>query len=92
LIEIAKQETKEAMLNLFNRTKQDIIISGEAGILSLRPAEKPQGLAAEVARDQDTSENVFLPNGDLEAIEQDRKTQLLNELKKLVKIIDELII
>ncbi|MBI4763230.1 MAG: ParB/RepB/Spo0J family partition protein [Deltaproteobacteria bacterium] len=92
LIEIAKQETTEAMLNLFNRTKQDIIISGEAGILSLRPAEKPQGLAAEKARDQDTSENIFLPNGDLEAIEQDRKTQLLNELKKLVKIIDELII
>jgi ParB family chromosome partitioning protein len=92
LIEIAKQETPEAMLSLFNRTKQDILISGEVGILSIKQAEIPKGKPVGAAMDKDSSENVFLPQGDLETIEQDRKRQLLDELKKLIKIIDELII
>jgi ParB family transcriptional regulator, chromosome partitioning protein len=91
LIEIAKQETPEAMLNLFNRTKQDILLSGEVGILSIKQAEISKAGPAET-RTEDPSVNVFLPNGDLEAIEQGKKTELLNELKNLITIIDELII
>jgi ParB family chromosome partitioning protein len=92
LVEIAKQETPEAMLNLFNRTKQEILISGEVGILSINQAEIPKGKPVEVGLDQNYSENAFLSQGDLETVEQGRKMQLLNELKKLIKIIDELII
>lgn len=89
LIEIAKQETAEAMLSLFNRTKRDILISGEGGILSISPAEIPKDKPVE---QQDPSGKVIEPHGDLETVEQGRKMQLLNELEKLIKIIDELII
>ena len=92
LIEIAKQETPEAMLNLFNRTKQDILLSGEVGIQSIKQAEISKAGPAETTTDKDASVNVFLPNGDLETIEQGKKTELLNELKNLIAIIDELII
>jgi ParB family transcriptional regulator, chromosome partitioning protein len=90
LIEIAKQETPEAMLDLFNRTKQDILLSGKVGIASIKEAEISKAGPAETAT-EDPSVKVFLPKGDLETIEQGRKTELLKELKNLIAIIDELI-
>ncbi len=90
LIEIAKQETAEAMLALFYRVGQDPLLSPECNSLSRQHAETGKDRPVEAAVNQGPSENILLPHRDLETSEQARKTQLLNELRNLVIIIDEL--
>lgn len=91
LIEIAKQETPQEMQYLFSRAGKTPLFRREFSTLSLPQAEKGKDQPAETAMDQGPPENVLLPPGDLETIEQGRKTQLLNELNHLIKIIDDLI-
>jgi len=92
LVEIAAQDTPEAMMSLFNRAKKGNLKSDEGIHIAGKQAEITKPMPAEIAMDRDVSLNAFLPKDDFEIIGQRRKTQLLIELKNLVKIIDELII
>ena len=92
LVEIAAQDTPEAMMSLFNRAKQGNLKSDEGINIAGKQAEIAKRMPAEIAMDRDVSLNAFLPKDDIETIEQRKKTQLLTELQNLIKIIDELII
>ena len=92
LVEIAAQDTPEAMMSLFNRAKKGNLKSDEGIHIAGKQAEITKPMPAEIAMYRDVSLNAFLPKDDFEIFEQRRKTQLLIELKNLVRIIDELII
>lgn len=92
LVEIAKQDTPQAMTSLFNRTKLGNAGGDEVGDTARKHAEISKHTPAEMAMDRDVSLDPFLPNVAIETIEQRRKTQLVAELQNLIRIIDELMI
>lgn len=90
LMEIAKQETPEAMLGLFSRAKQGFFLRAEEGFPALKTMEITGEKPGETMMDQVPSAIGALPEGDRETLEAGRK--LLSELKNLIKIIDDLIV
>lgn len=92
LVEIAEQDTPEAMMSLFNRAKKGNLKSDEGINIAGKQAEITKRMPAETAVGRDVSLNAFLPQDDSETIGQRKKTQLLTELQKLLGIIDELMI
>jgi ParB family chromosome partitioning protein len=92
LVEIAGQDTPEAMMCLYNRAKQGALKRDEGIHAAGKQAETTRRVPAETAMDGNASFNAFLPGDDIETTEQHKKARLLIELQNLVKIIDELII
>jgi ParB family chromosome partitioning protein len=91
LIEIAKEETPEAMERLFYQAEQGILLRGEEETLFRKQTIILESKPAERTTEQEPSVPGLSTHGDLETFEEDRKRQLLNELKNLIKIIDDLI-
>ncbi|MEI7635984.1 MAG: ParB/RepB/Spo0J family partition protein [Syntrophus sp. (in: bacteria)] len=89
LLEIAKQDTQEAMINFFNQVKRDtskegievrMIVGEQAIITDKTPAEIVLGRVAPL--------NTVLPEDDFVPAEQSKNTRLIMELQNLIKIID----
>ena len=58
LVEIAEQSTPDAMMNLFNRSKQGKTISGGEINIAVKQAEMTKRMPAEIAMDRDISLNL----------------------------------
>jgi ParB family chromosome partitioning protein len=89
LVEIAKQNTQEAMINLFNQVKQASLKGNEVRIIAREKADITDQTPAESVMGRGISLNTILPRDDFEPIEQSKKTQLVLELQNLIRIIDE---
>jgi ParB family chromosome partitioning protein len=89
LVEIAKQDTQEAMISLFNQVKQDPLKGDEARIIVREQADMTDQTPAERVMDRGVSLNTVLPKDDFEPVEKSKKTQLVMELQNLIKILDE---
>ena len=87
----AKQRP-EAMISLFTQAKQDNVNGDGVRDIGRKQTEIARHMSAEIGMDRDVSLDAFLPKGDIEIIEQRRKTRLVTELQNLIKIIDELMI
>ena len=85
LVEIAKQETPEAMLALFNQVKEGKLKSEAVRDIARKRIgiEKPQRTPAAIALDRVQSLNNYLDKIDFQTVEQTEKAQLLIELQNL---------
>lgn len=93
LVEIAKQETPEAMIALFNQAKEGKLKSEAVRDIARKRTsiEKTQRTPAAIALDRVQALNNYLDKINLAEAEQSQKTQLLIELQNLKNKIDELI-
>jgi len=89
LVEIAKQDTQEAMISLFNRVKRYPLKGDEVRIIAREQANISDQTPAERVMDRGGSLNTVLPKDEFQPIEQSKKTGLVTELQNLIKIIDE---
>jgi ParB family chromosome partitioning protein len=91
LIEIAKQENKKAMLDLFKRVKDGGLKSEEVRNISRKRPPRPQRTPAALALDKALALTNHLSKLDLQTIEQGEKTQLIMQLDNLKKAIEKLL-
>ena len=93
LVEIAKQETPEAMINLFNQTKEGKLKSEQVRDIARKRShvEKTPRPVAAIALDRVQTLNTYLGKVDFATIEQNQKAQLIMELQSLKLKIEELI-
>ena len=91
LIEIAKQDTPEAMIDLFNQVKAGNLKSDDVRTIVRKRAEKTKRTPAEIALERILSLNTFLNKVDFTTIEKGQKKQLLTELQNLKDKIEEMI-
>ncbi len=93
LVEIAKQETPEAMINLFNQVKEGKLKSDAVRNIARKKTEKaPHRNPAEIARERAQALNSFLDKVDYEGIGPEEKEPLLNELQSLKDKIENLFV
>lgn len=92
LVEIAKQETPEAMIELFNQVKEGKLKSEAVRDIARKRSgvEKIQRTPASIALDRVQALNNYLDKIDLKIVEQGQKEQLFLELQNLKNKIDEL--
>ncbi len=90
LVEIASQETPEAMIRIFNQPERDNLESDVFLNAAGKEATTKKFPLVETPGDGDVALHAFSPAGDVEMIEQDRKTLLVGELQDLIRIINEL--
>ena len=91
LVEIAKQETPEAMINLFNQVKEGKLKSDAVRDIARKKIEKaPHRTPAEIARERAQALNSFLDKVDYERIGPEEKESLINELQNLKDKIENL--
>jgi ParB family chromosome partitioning protein len=93
LVEIAKQETPEAMLNLFNQTKEGKLKSEQVRDIARKRSsiEKTPRTVAAIALDRTQTLNTYLSKVDFASFEQGQKAQLIMELQSLKLKIEDLI-
>jgi len=89
LVEIAKRDTQEAMISLFNQVKQYPLKGDEVRIIAGEKADITDQAPAERVIDTGGALSSVLPEDDFEPIEQSKKTQFVMELQNLIKIIDK---
>jgi len=93
LVEIAKQETQEAMINLFNQTKEGKLKSEQVRDIARKRSriEKTPRTVAAIALNRTQTLNTYLSKVDFATVEQGQKAQLIMELQSLKLKIEELI-
>ena len=93
LVEIAKQETPEAMINLFNQTKEGKLKSEQVRDIARKrqTEEKTPRTVAAIALDRTQTLNTYLSKVDFASVEQGQKAQLIMELQSLKLKIEDLI-
>lgn len=89
LIEIAKQDTEEAMTSLFNQVKQYPSKGDAVRLIFRESADITNQMPAEMVMDRRGSLKPVLPKDDSGPIGQSKKNQLVTELHNLMKILDE---
>ena len=90
LVEIAMQDTPEAMISFFNQIKEGNIKGDEVGNPGSKRSEIQEQSPTETPIDRDVYSNAFSPPAEMETTEQRRKNELIAELQNLIRIIDEL--
>ena len=93
LVEIAKQETPEAMITLFNQAKDGKLKSEEVRSITRKRTEKDktQRTPAVIAIEKVSSLNQYLEKIDFGVVEKEQLTQLFMELQSLKKKIEDLL-
>jgi len=89
LAEIAKQDTQEAMISLFNRVKRYPLKGDEVRITVREQADITDQTPAERVMDRGDSLDTVLPGYDFQPVKLSKKTELVLELQNLTRIIDE---
>jgi len=89
LVEIAKQDTQEAMISLFNRVKRYPLKGDEVRIIAREQADITDQTPAERVMDRGDSLDTVLPGYDFQPVKLSKKTELVLELQNLTRIIDE---
>jgi ParB family chromosome partitioning protein len=92
LVEIAKQDTPEAMISLFNQAKPGNVKTDEVRVVAGKQSEIAKHTSAGIAMHRDVSLDALPFKAAIETVEQHRKTQLVTELQNLIRIIDEMMI
>ena len=91
LVEIAKQENKRAMLELFKLVKDGNLKSQQVRDIARRRPERPRRTPAAVAIDLVQALDSHLSKLNLETIEQSHKDQLMMDLQRLKETIEKLL-
>jgi len=91
LIEIAKQDTTEAMVSLFNHVKAGNLKSDEVRKIARKQTERTQRTPAAIALDKALALSTHLEKLDFETVEETQKAELFQELQNLKTAIDKII-
>lgn len=83
LIEIAKQETPESMIGLFNQVKENNLKSGDVRKITRKQEEKKQQTPAAIALNKTIALSKHLAKLDFSSIEENEKMNLKAELEDL---------
>jgi len=91
LIEIAKQDTTEAMVSLFNQAKAGNLKSDQVRAIARKRTDRPQRTPAAIALDKALALSTHLEKLDFETVEETQKAELFQELQNLKTAIDKII-
>jgi ParB family chromosome partitioning protein len=91
LVEIAKQDTKKAMIDLFKRVKDGNLKSEDVRDIARKRPERTQRTPAAVAADKVLALTNHLSKLNFETIEQSEKSRLIMDLHNLKKAIEKII-
>lgn len=91
LVEIAKKETPEEMIYLFNLVKEDNLTSGQLREITRKRRKSLQRTSAVIALEKTNNLETYLAKLDLGAIEDSEKIQLITNLERLKSSIERII-
>lgn len=91
LVEVAKQESSQKMLSLFDRIKAANLKSGEVREITRKKAEGERRAPAAVILGKISALEKSLKDLDFSAMEQEEAAQLLTELHRLRKVINKIL-
>jgi len=91
LVEIAKQESPEAMIELFKRAKDNNLNSASIRTITRKYTEKPTRSLGEIVADKLVNLATYLKRVQIDTLEFEEKSRVLIELHNLKKTIEDLI-
>jgi ParB family transcriptional regulator, chromosome partitioning protein len=91
LVEVAKQESSQKMLSLFDRIKAANLKSGEVREITRKKPEGERRAPAAVVLGKISALEKSLKDLDFSAMEQEEAAQLLTELHRLRKVINKIL-